>query len=125
MPHQCLKCESVFDNTSDVIIKGCPNCGAKLFLYIKKAPEKEAEFELSQDQKDIILKEVESFVDIKETEVPIILKLENIRVLAPGKYEIDINQLMKKDKPLIYKIQEGTYVIDIDFLRGVESKNGK
>jgi predicted nucleic acid-binding Zn-ribbon protein len=125
MPHQCLKCESVFDNTSDVIIKGCPNCGAKLFLFIKKAPVKEEEFELSQDQKDIILKEVESFVDIKDTDIPIILKLENIRVLAPGKYEIDINQLMKKDKPLIYKIQEGTYVIDIDFLRGVERKNDK
>jgi len=123
MPHQCLKCEAVFDNTSDVIIKGCPNCSAKLFLFIKKIPEKQIEIELSREQKELILKEVEGFIDIEKSEVPIILKLENIRVLAPGKYEIDINQLMKRDKPLIYKIQDGTYIIDIDFLRGVR-KNG-
>ncbi|MCA9459351.1 MAG: hypothetical protein KC550_02270 [Nanoarchaeota archaeon] len=64
------------------------------------------------------MEEVESMVDIKDSDVPIILKLENIRVLSPGKYEIDINQLMKKDKPLIYKVQDGTYIIDLDFLRG-------
>jgi predicted nucleic acid-binding Zn-ribbon protein len=119
MPHQCLKCEAVFDNTSDVIIKGCPKCGSKLFLFIKKTPEKQIEIELSKEQKDLILKEVEGYTEIQESETPIILKLENVRVLAPGKYEIDINQLMKKDKPLIYKIQDGTYVIDIDFLRGI------
>ena len=42
-----------------------------------------------------------------------VLKLENIRVISPGKYELDINQLMKKEKPVIYKVQEGTYVIDL------------
>jgi len=118
MPHQCLKCENVFENTSDVILKGCPNCGGKLFLFIKKIPEKQEEIELSKSEKEIILKEVESISEIRDTNEPIILKLENIRVIKPGKYEIDINQLMKKEKPLIYKIQDGTYIIDLSFLRG-------
>lgn len=124
MPHQCLKCESIYDNTSDVIISGCPNCGAKLFLYMKKVPEKEKEVELSNAEKDLIIAEVSNYVDLEEIDTPIILKLENIRVLSPGKYEIDINQLMKKEKPIIYKIQDGTYIIDLDFLRGGGKKNG-
>lgn len=124
MPHQCLKCETIYDNTSDVIISGCPNCGAKLFLYIKKVPEKEQEIELSNAEKELIISEVSNYVDIEDTDTPIILKLENIRVLSPGKYEIDINQLMKKEKPIIYKVQDGTYIIDLEFLRGGYKKNG-
>ena len=121
MPHQCLGCETVYDNTSDVILKGCPKCGKKLFLYIKKIPEKKEEIELSNVQKELILKEVESITGSLDLDLdsPIILKLENIRVLSPGKYEIDINQLMKKDKPLIYKVQDGTYVIDLDYLQRI------
>jgi len=118
MPHQCLKCESVYDNTSDVILKGCPNCKSKLFLYIKRTPVMKDEVELSKTEKELILKEVESITEIKDVNEPIILKLENVRVIKPGKYEIDINQLMKKEKPLIYKVQDGTYVIDLNFLRG-------
>lgn len=120
MPHQCLGCDSVFDNTTDAIITGCPNCGHKLFLFVKNIPKEKEQIEISKHQKDLILKEIESMVDITETDTPIILKLENIRVLAPGKYEIDINQLMKKEKPIIYKVQEGTYIIDLNFLQ-----NGK
>jgi hypothetical protein len=122
MPHQCLKCEKIYDNTSNAIITGCPNCGSKLFLYLKKIPKEEAEVELSEQKKDIILKEISNFVEIEDTEKPIIFKLENIRVISPGKYEIDINQLMKKEKPIIYKVQDGTYVIDLDFLRGEYKK---
>lgn len=118
MPHQCLRCNTVFDNSSDAIIKGCTNCGAKLFLYIKARPEelKQEEIELTKEAKDIILKELGTQVDLDDIDRPIILKLENVRILAPGKYEIDINQLMKKEKPLIYKVQEGTYVIDLNYL---------
>ena len=118
MPHQCLKCEKVYDNTSNAIILGCPNCGSKLFLFMRKIPTQKKEIELSKAEKDIILKEVESISNIDTLDGPIILKLENVRVVAPGKYEIDVNQLMKKEKPLIYKVQDGTYVIDLNFLRG-------
>ncbi|MFW6026952.1 MAG: Zn-ribbon domain-containing protein [Nanoarchaeota archaeon] len=125
MPHQCLKCEKVYDNTSNAIIVGCPNCGSKLFLYIKNMPKDETEIELNSHKKDMIIQEISNFVDIEETQKPIIFKLENIRVLSPGKYEIDINQLMKKEKPIVYKVDEGTYVIDLDFLRDHHNGNSK
>ena len=117
MPHQCLSCNRVFDNTTDAIIKGCPDCGNKLFLYVKNMPKEEKQIEISKEKKDLILKEIEGVMDeIKDSDAPIILKLENIRILEPGKYEIDINQLLKKEKPIIYKVQEGTYVIDLDYV---------
>ncbi len=120
MPHQCLNCQEVYDNTSNAIIKGCPACESNLFLYIKKIPENKEEIELTKDEKEIIMKEVENLTHTEELDAPIILKLENIRILKQGKYEIDINQLMKKDKPLIYKVDEGTYVIDFEYLGGTK-----
>jgi predicted nucleic acid-binding Zn-ribbon protein len=125
MPHQCLNCGAVYGNTSDVILKGCPKCGGKLFIYLKKLPEKEEEIELSKEEKDLILKEVENISEIKDTDKPVILKLENVKVIKSGKYEIDINQLLRKEKPVIYKIQEGTYVIDLDFIRTGKQNNNK
>ncbi len=116
MPHQCLGCDEIYDNTSEAILKGCPKCGRKAFLYLKSMPKREEEIELTTDTKELILKELEEVVEPKDFDKPIILKLENVRVLAPGKYEIDINQLMKREKPIIYKVQEGTYVIDLKSL---------
>lgn len=122
MPHQCLKCGATYDNTSDAIIKGCSECGSKFFLFIKKEPQNKTEVELSKEQKDLLIQEVEQLIDEPEPEKPIILKLENIRILEPGKYEIDINELLKKDKPVIYKVQEGTYVIDLKYLKQITNE---
>ncbi len=121
MPHQCLNCNEIYDNSSDAIIKGCPKCGKKLFLYIKKVPSKKDEIELSSQEKEFIMDEINSITKIEEHDTPIILKLENIRVIKPGKYEIDINQLMKKDKPIIFKVQDGTYIIDLNSLKNIKS----
>ena len=43
---------------------------------------------------------------------PVILDIESINILKPGKYELDIVELFK-GKPLIYKLEEGKYVIDL------------
>ena len=123
MPHQCLSCDKIYEDTSQAILKGCPECDCKLFLFMKKLPSEKKQKELTKTQKEIILKEVENIGNVTELEAPIILKLENIKIINSGKYEIDINQLMKKEKPVIYKVQEGTYVIDLDFLQ--KNKNGK
>jgi len=113
MPHQCLNCNAIYDDNSDVILKGCPRCGHKLFLYIKKVP-KEEKIELSKEEKEKVEEEVKKIIS-NDIDKPVILYLENIRSKGEGKYEIDINQLLKKDKPIIYKVQEGTYFIDLTF----------
>ena len=37
MPHICTRCSNVFDLGED-ILKGCPNCGWKKFMFVKKKP---------------------------------------------------------------------------------------
>ena len=48
-----------------------------------------------------------------EEEVPVILDLESVKVLGPGKFEIDVVNLFSKERPLIYKLEEGKYIIDL------------
>ena len=123
MPHQCLKCQEVYSNDSDVILKGCIKCGSKVFMYMKNFPKKSEEeiednsFKISKEGKKAILRELEKREDFKSSDEPIILDLENIKVIDEGKYEIDINQLFKGDKPLVYKVDGGTYVLDLKFMR--------
>lgn len=48
-----------------------------------------------------------------EDEQPVILDIESIKILKPGKYELDLVNLFKKEQPLIYKLEDGKYVIDL------------
>jgi predicted nucleic acid-binding Zn-ribbon protein len=70
--------------------------------------------EMDKVDKTQVEKDVREIMGIEEKEdIPVILDLESIRVLKPGKYEIDIVNLFSKKRPLIYKLEEGKYVIDL------------
>jgi predicted nucleic acid-binding Zn-ribbon protein len=42
-----------------------------------------------------------------------VLDLESIRVPEPGKFELDLMQLFNKENPVVFKLAEGKYVIDV------------
>ena len=117
MPHQCLRCNKIYENTANEIIKGC-SCGNKSFLFMKKMPEKQIEIEISTEKKEMILKEIEENTNKFNLESPIVIEVGSIDVISPGKYRIDINKLMKKEeeKVPVYKIGDGTFFVDIDYL---------
>lgn len=52
-------------------------------------------------------------IGAEKEEMPVILDLESIRVVKPGKFEIDVVNLFSKKRPLIYKLEEGKYIIDL------------
>ena len=116
MPHQCVRCSKLYEDGSKEILTGC-SCGAKLFFYINKAKLEQAQkitAELSDKDKVQIEKDVMDIVgDEVEDDSPVVLDIEAIRVVSPGKFELDLAHLFNKDKPLIYKLEEGKYVIDI------------
>lgn len=105
-------------------MKGC-GCGARLFLYIRKKDVergRELMSKLSEDDKIQIEKDIREILHVKEEkEGPVVLDLEAIRVLRPGKYELDLVHLFKKD-PLIIKLEEGKYMIDLPQAFGKEKK---
>ena len=113
MPHQCVRCNKVYDDGSKELLEGCV-CGGKFFFFIKQGDLKEAEkitSKLSDEDKEQIEKDVLNIVGI-EDEKPVVLDLESVKVLKPGKYELDLVDLFK-GKPLVYKIEDGKYIIDV------------
>jgi uncharacterized protein len=40
MPHICTRCNNVFESGED-ILKGCPSCGWKKFMFVRKKPLQE------------------------------------------------------------------------------------
>ena len=115
MPHQCIRCSTLYGDGAEEILKGC-KCGGKLFFYIKKArleELKETTTKLTKKDKEQIEDDILELVgaDKKEAE-PVILDFESIRILKPGKYELDLVNIFRK-KPLIYKLEEGKYIIDL------------
>ncbi|PIN81902.1 hypothetical protein COV11_00575 [Candidatus Woesearchaeota archaeon CG10_big_fil_rev_8_21_14_0_10_30_7] len=115
MPHQCVRCNHFYEDGSKEILAGC-KCGAKLFFFIKKEKlaelKKEKNFDLSEEQKDQIEQDVFELIGVDNPTQPVILDFESIRVLTPGKYEVDIVQLFKGE-PLVFKLEEGKYIIDL------------
>ncbi|MBS3109739.1 hypothetical protein J4227_04390 [Candidatus Woesearchaeota archaeon] len=97
MPHQCVRCSTIYEDGASEILKGC-SCGARLFFYIKKErledAQKELEANLSVEQKQQIEEDVFDMLNIDK------------------KYELDLVHLFKGD-PLIFKLAEGKYVIDV------------
>jgi len=116
MAHQCVRCKTFYEDGSSQILKGCDNCGGRFFFYVKKESIKKAEeitTGLSREEIDEMEKDVIDIIGDKfEEDKPIVLNLENIRVLKPGKFEIDLVDLFQ-GKPLVYKLEDGKYFIDV------------
>lgn len=108
----------MYDDGAQEILQGC-SCGAKMFYYIK--PEKLKEIQAKQEAEKLTQKEqtqIEKDVydligDEIDTEKPVILDVESIEILKPGKYKLDLVKLFKSKEPLIYKLEDGKYIVDL------------
>ncbi len=119
MPHQCVRCNTFYEDGSVEIIQGC-SCGAKLFFYIRKEKleklqeVKEQLVELSEPEKVKIEKDVRQIMGREEEDdEPVVLDLESIHVKEPGKFDLDLVNLFNKDNPIVFKLGDGKYVIDL------------
>ncbi len=116
MPHQCVHCKRTIPGGSRELLDGCKSCKGKFFFYIrddqldiiKKKPVKIPKEDRKQVEKDI-----REMAGIAQEDVPVILDIESVRVTGAGKFEIDLVNLFKQDRPLIYKLEEGKYIIDL------------
>ncbi len=115
MPHQCVKCNKLYPDGSNELLKGC-ECGGKFFFFIREENLKEVKEqveELSEADKKQIEMDVRDIINEKiEEDAPVILDLESVRVLKPGKFEIDLRHLFQGDA-VVYKMADGKYIIDV------------
>jgi predicted nucleic acid-binding Zn-ribbon protein len=116
MAHQCVHCGRILPQATKELLDGCIECGGHFFFYIRDEQLqkiREQPIEIPQEQKQQIEKDVREMAGIEEEDVPVILDLESVRAVSPGKYEIDLVNLFNKKRPLIYKLEEGKYIIDL------------
>ena len=117
MPHKCARCGTIYDDNSPELIDGC-SCGARVFLYLKERPGRSEEDTIRELEikeiggEDLKRLDREFGMDLKRTGRTIHLDLENLHQIDKGRYRIDIKSLMKGD-PLIMKVGDGVYYIDI------------
>lgn len=117
MPHQCVRCNTFYEDGAQELLKGC-NCGGRLFFFIKKEKLEDMkkiteEANLTKKDKEQIEQDVFDLVGSEiDKDQPVILDLEAIRVMKPGKYELDLVHLFKGE-PLVFKVEDGKYMIDL------------
>ena len=120
MPHKCVHCSAIYPDASKELLEGC-KCGSHFFFYLNeeqieklKTSQKDINIsELTNEEKNKIETDVREIMKINDEETPVILDLESIRILGPGKFEVDLTNLFSKNRPLIYKLDEGKYIIDL------------
>ncbi|MGV8142860.1 MAG: OapC/ArvC family zinc-ribbon domain-containing protein [Candidatus Pacearchaeota archaeon] len=128
MPNQCIHCSSIYDDGSRETTVGCSKCGSKFFFYMTadkmlKIQQARGETfsnapaaplgELTAEDKQNMEQDVREIVGIKEIDAPVILDFESVTVTSPGKYILDVPNLFNKNRPLVYKLEDGKYVIDL------------
>ena len=131
MPHKCTKCEHIFEDGAEVILSGCPNCGWNKFLYVGKnaSPEEEEEKEgplVSEEEvvaegaepvsQEKLIKEVDEVLGLPE-EKPVAVeegeRVESVRILGPGSYELNLDSLLGRKELVVALKEEGTYALDL------------
>jgi hypothetical protein len=128
MPHVCTRCNNVFSAGED-ILKGCPVCGWKKFMFMRRASQIESLSEPliskamgvrvpPRSPPDHPAAQIEPPIQrpeaAKAPEKPEGQKetLESIKITAPGTYELNLPTLFEREE-LIMAVKEGTYFIDL------------
>ena len=122
MPHSCVKCNQILPDQSETILNGC-SCGSRIFYFVKtdapfapikfKTEEKTNAGEVTQEQ-DSKIQVPEQLIELSKNKVIVIDQdgPENIKVLEPGSYELNVAALLKGE-PVILKTDADVYYVKL------------
>ena len=128
MPHQCVRCSRIILPGSRELLEGCKECGGHFFFYIRDDQMervKEKLREIPVEEKIKVEQDIREMAGIVDADAPVILDIESVRVRGEGKFELDIVKLFRRDIPLVYKLEEGKYIIDLASTLKTNVKNLK
>ena len=130
MPHKCTKCGREYKDGSTEILRGCASCGGKKFLYIKEAEinkdvlEEKSIEEIADESKEEVLEVVEKPTTRKK-EVEMYDRVETIRIVSPGSYELNLEKMAQSDQRIVSVGKEGNYIIDLMSMAKDDKKKKK
>lgn len=126
MPHQCVRCGKMIPGGSRQLLEGCESCGSKFFFFIKEEKLlKSSDLirkNLSRDEIHDLELEVRDILGRTGPGEAVVLDLETVKALGPGKFRIDVSALMR-GAPLVINISPGKYYIDLPSAFGESSKD--
>jgi predicted nucleic acid-binding Zn-ribbon protein len=130
MPHKCTKCGREYRDGSTEILKGCESCGGKKFLYVKEEEihkdvleEKSIEEIADETHQEVLEVVAPKGKDKKEVEM--FDRVETIRIVSPGSYELNLEKMAKGDERIVSVGKEGSYMIDLMSMAKEPSKKRK
>jgi predicted nucleic acid-binding Zn-ribbon protein len=115
MPHKCVKCGREYPNASSEMVNGCESCGGKKFLYIRDEDRNRDVIE-EKSIESIAKENHEEVIEIKkDTSSPddVFNRVESIRIVEPGTYELNIEKLAKSDERVVGLGKDGSYAVDL------------
>ena len=119
MVHTCVTCGRVFPDSSPEILSGCSVCGGKKFYFERPVPHRRTpspppppptEPEPQKDDRPESQEEDQS------------LRVESIRIIAPGTYELNIEKMARCDDRVVSLGREGSYAVDLLSMAGKKKK---
>jgi len=116
MPHKCTKCGREYKAGSTEILKGCASCGGKKFLFVKETEinkdvlEEKSIGEIADESHEDILEIIEPR---KKEQVEMYDRVETIRIVSPGTYELNLEKMAQSDQRIVSVGTEGNYIIDL------------
>lgn len=122
MPHICTRCKNQLEAASGQAPR-CPVCGGTKFSFISaKKEERVSEKENTKNPDSQVVSDVltrsdhaaEVHSDEKEVTVPDINEsIESIRIIEPGRYNLNLIRLAESDDRVISLGADGKYRLDL------------
>ena len=128
MAYRCVHCSAVYADGANELLTGCTSCNSKFFFYIRNDKLKQILENsvpspvLDEEEKQQIEEDVREIAGIDNDDTPVFLDFESVTILKPGKYVLDLQKLFAMDKPRIYKLEDGKYIVDLSSVKKQEDK---
>ncbi|MDO5846665.1 MAG: Zn-ribbon domain-containing protein [Methanocorpusculum sp.] len=117
MPHKCTKCGREFRDGSVEILRGCPSCGGKKFLYVSDRvkhadvlEEKSIE-KIAEETKEEVLEVKPEGPASRPTDI--LERVESVRIVGKGSYELNLERLAESQDIIIGMGDDGKYMLDL------------
>lgn len=127
MPHKCTKCGREFRDGSVEILRGCPSCGGKKFLYVSDRVRNEDVLQ----EKSIEKIAEETKQEVLEVQRPasrptdILGRVESVRIVGKGSYELNLERLADTQDIIIGMGNDGKYMLDLNSMSKPKKRPSK